>query len=61
MPFHLQMKQHQEKCILTDGSVPRSDKVVDDDGEEASTEADSKAQTTTEADPVAQTTARLVG
>ena len=55
------MKQHQEKCILTDGSVPRSDKVVDDDEEEASTEADSEAQTTTEADPVAQTTARLVG
>jgi len=53
-----QMKIHQEKCILTDGSVPRSDKVVDDEEEEASTEADSEAQTTTEADPVAQTTAR---
>merc|ERR1711934_161474 len=48
-----QIKQHQEKCILTDGSVPRSDPVEDEDEEEAES-----AQTTTEADPVAQTTAR---
>ena len=45
--FHPQERQHKQKCILTDGSVPRQGPVVD-------------PIDVVEVDPVAQTTARPV-